>query len=156
MASNFPLSIYAGNDVYPEVREYPVTNGQTFTVGALVFLTSSKISECGANPAAILGIALAPASATTLYYNARIPVAILAPETQVVMASATTPSDSFLGVEQDIAKSGNNWLWVNTTSNPRITIVDYSPKTGEAGQEWAIVRFRGNELQMSNYGAVTA
>lgn len=156
MPSTFPAEVHGGGTDYPEVREYPVNAGQTFTVGALVFLTGNKISECGSNPSAILGIALAPASSSTLHPLGLIPVAIITPEMTVKMGSATTPTDAFLGVEQDIVKTGNNWLVASTTSNPRVTVVDYSPRSGQAGQEWWLVRFRGNELQLSNYGAVAA
>lgn len=120
MASNFPAFIAHGEPHYPYVREVPVNAGASFVAQELVFYTSPDIAGCGADPALILGIALAPASAKTLYYENisgtgnKVPVAILNSDTVVGMSSATTPAFSQLTTAYGVEKTGNNWR-VDTT-----------------------------------------
>ena len=148
MASSFPLTIYGGTPFQPQIRSYPVTAGQTFIAGALVYLTSGAVSECGADPAAILGIALCSAANKTLYANSEIPVACLTPEVLCVMSSSTTPTASHPGVVYGIVKSTYWKVDTSDTTNERIAVVDFSPHTGNAGQEWFIVKFLGDYLQL--------
>lgn len=130
MASNFPAFIAHGEPHYPLVREVPVNAGATFVAQELVAWTSPDIAGCGADPANILGLALAPASAKTLYYENisglgnKVPVAILNSDTVVGMASATTPAQANLYVAYGVEKTGNNWR-VDTTDvvNTRLIIV---------------------------------
>lgn len=119
MATNFAIQPAQKYDE-SEVRLFPVASGQTFVVGALVVYdtTNNNITECGADPALILGIALAPASvglATggSIFGGTNIPVLVLDPATVCWMASATTPAQSHVMDDYGIAKS-TNWL-VDTT-----------------------------------------
>lgn len=152
MASSFPLTIYGGTPVQPQIRSYPVTAGQTFVAGALVYLTSGAVSECGADPSAILGIALSSAANKTLYANSEIPVAVLTPEVLCVMSSSTTPTASHPSTQYGIVKSTYWKVDTSDTTNDRVVIVDFSPHSGNQGQEWFIVKFIADYLQM----AVTA
>lgn len=142
MASNFPLFIAHGEPNYPLVREYPVDSAATFVANELVFLNTaggSDVEVCGADPALILGIALAPASAKTLYYENisgagnKIPIAVLTPDVVVGMASATTPAQAhlFVATGYGVVKSGNNWLLdIGDVANPRATVVGIDPTNG--------------------------
>ena len=133
MASQFPIQLAQGIDS-AHIRYMPVTAAQTFITGALVTITLGvgTVGECGADPATILGIAMAPASiglATTgsIYGGTQIPVYILQPDTVCFMASATTPVQAthqfvLYGIEKT-----TNWR-VDTTdvANTRVTVVDIS------------------------------
>lgn len=150
MASSFPLQIAKP---YPPTRvyHYPVTAGQTFITGALVFLTSGAVSECGSDPSSILGIALAPASvglasAGSIYGGTNIPVFVLSPEDILFMASATTPvfathATTAYGVEK------TTYWRVDTsdTSNTRVVVVDVS---NSPQQEGFYVKFLAANLQL--------
>lgn len=149
MASSFPLTIYGGSPVQPRIKSYPVTAGQTFIAGALVFLTSGAVSECGADPTAILGIALCAAANKALYANSEIPVAIVTPECEFVMSSATAPTAAVMSTQYGIVKSTYWKVDTSDTTNDRVVAVDFSPHTGNAGQEWWIVKFIADYCQMS-------
>lgn len=149
MASSFPLTIYGGSVVQPIIRSYPVTAGQTFIAGALVFITSGAVSECGADPAAILGIALSSAANKTLFPNSEINVACLTPECMCVMSSSTTPTASHPTVQYGIVKSTYWKVDTSDTTNDRVVVVDFSPHTGNAGQEWYVVKFIADYLQLA-------
>ncbi len=46
-----------------DIQQYELTAAQTFLAGALVLLDGSQtVAECGADPAAVLGVALHPAT----------------------------------------------------------------------------------------------
>jgi hypothetical protein len=53
------------HDGPPNVFHAPEAASQTFLLGELVYLVAGKVTECGANPNEILGVALTAASGTT-------------------------------------------------------------------------------------------
>lgn len=161
MATNFAPQLAYKHESY-DVRYYPVHAGQTFIPGALVVYSTANhdISECGADPASILGVALAAAtvgldSRGSIYGGTRIPVAILDEDMPVFMASATTPDyNTHVGNKYGIVKSGNNWLLDTTDAvNTRVQVFDISPlASGPAqgtGQEGFWVKFLAANLQFS-------
>lgn len=133
MASAFPAFLAHGEPNYPLVRELPVDLAATFVAWELVFLNTAggnDVEVCGADPAAITGLACAPASAKTLYYENisgatnKIPVAILSPDIVVGMSSATTPAQSHLFNLYGVEKTGNNWrVDIGDTVNTRLTVI---------------------------------
>lgn len=150
MASNFgcqPANVYPAN----RVRYFPVTAAQTFIDKALVVLTTGALVECGADPAAILGIALAPASmglATggSIWGGTSIPVFVLTPEDEIWMGSSTTPVfATHVTVAYGIVKSTNWLVDVSDTSNTRVVVVGVS---NTPQQEGFYVRFTAANLQL--------
>lgn len=132
MASNFAIQPAQKYDE-SEVRLFPVASGETFVTGALVVYdtTNNNITECGADPALILGIALAPASVGldsngSIYGSTNIPVLVLDAATVCWMASATTPAQSHVMDDYGVAKS-TNWL-VDTGEavNTRVRVIGIS------------------------------
>lgn len=150
MASNFPCkpaNIYSAN----RVRYFPVTAAQTFIDGALVVLTTGALVECGADPALILGIALAPASmglasGGSIFGGTNIPVFVLTTEDEVWMASSTTPVfATHVTVAYGIEKTTNWRVDVGDTGNTRVHVVGVSLSPQ---QEGFYVRFMAANLQL--------
>ena len=131
MATNFAPS--PAHHYPPDrIKYFPVLAGQTFITGALVVYASGTITECGADPTSILGIALAPASvglasAGSIYGGTNIPVFILDPEDVIVMASATTPVyATHVNVAYGLVKSTNWLIDVSETTTTSIKAIDVS------------------------------
>lgn len=155
MASNFAPQIqtYHGD----RVRYFPVTAAQTFIAGALVFLTSGAVSECGADPTSILGIACAPASVGLdakgsffgdLRGTTMIPVYVLNPVDVVFMASGTTPVyATHVGQAYGIEKTTNWRVDPTDAVNTRVTVIDVSLSPVQEG--W-FVRFLAANLQFDS------
>jgi len=153
MASSFPAFIAHGEPHYPLIREVPVNAGATFVANELVFYTSPDINVCGADPASILGIALAPASAKTLYYENisgvgnKIPVAILAPDVVVGMSSATTPAVTHLFSLFGVEKTGNNWrLDITEVGATRATVVGIDIANGIFYVKFLAANLQGDSI----------
>lgn len=152
MASQFPIQL-ARNYKTDQVKYFPVTAGQTFITGALVVLGSGTVSECGADPTNILGIALAPASVGldakgSIYGGTNIPVFVLTPQDEVFMASATTPVfATHVGTLYGIEKTTNWRVDTTDTTNTRVTVtsVHNSPQ-----QEGFLVKFLAANLQLDS------
>lgn len=150
MASNFPAAV--AMDYAPgRVIHFPVTAGQTFIAGALVYLTSGALTECGADPANIMGIALAPASvglatAGSIFGGTTIPVFPLTGNDMVLMSCATTPvAVTHVGTRYGIVKS-TNWL-VDTTDTTNLRVVVCQVQVSPLPEAWW-VRFIGAKLQL--------
>lgn len=140
MASLFALEPAYKHDE-SDVIYLPVAAAQTFVTGALLVFTyagAGTLTECGANPAAITGIAMAPASvglaaAGSIYGGTNIPVLILQPDTILKMSSTTTPAiATHLGVAYGITKGTTYWQLdiSKTAGNARFTVVNISPIPG--------------------------
>jgi hypothetical protein len=138
-------SLFAAEPAYKhdlsDVIYLPVAAAQTFIAGALVVFTyagAGTLTECGANPAAITGMALAPASvglapAGSIYGGTNIPVLILQPDMILKISSTTTPAiATHLGIAYGITKGTNYWqLDISKTgANARFTVVGISPAPG--------------------------
>lgn len=151
MASNFALMPAHG--YCPEnVRYFPVQASQTFITGALVVYdqtTNKTISECGADPATILGIALAPASvglasAGSIYGGTNIPVLIITPDMVMKIGSSTTyVQATHQGNSYGVVKSTNWLLDISDTTATRAYVVD-----GSTSPEFFYVRLLAANLQM--------
>jgi hypothetical protein len=128
---------------------FPVLAAQTFIAGALVVLASGTIAECGADPASVLGIALAPASvglasAGSIYGGTNIPVFVISPNDVIVMGSSTTPVfATHVGTAYGIVKSTNWLVDVSEVAATRIIPVEVSVANPE---RW-FVRFNATCLQ---------
>ena len=131
MASAFKPFIASATHEY-EVHDFVVDSAQTFTANELVVVNTSdgELEVCGADPALIAGLSLAPASvsrnaasaAAALY--GRLPVAVLTPDVLVGMSSSTTPAATHVGNVYGVEKTGNNWrVDIGDTSNTRVVVV---------------------------------
>ena len=149
MASNFPIEVL--NHEAEDIMYFPVTAGQTFTVKALVFLTSGAVTECGADPANILGIALAPASVGldangSIYGGTNIPILVLDPDHICWMASATTPVfATHVGTAYGIEKTTNWRVDTTDTGATRVVVTNVSLSPT---QEGFYARFLATNLQL--------
>ena len=150
MASNFAPTV-ATHYLPDRIRYFPVTAGQTFIAGALVLLTAGAVSETGADPTSILGIALAPASMGldtrgSIFGGTNIPVFVLTPNDTIFMGSSTTPVfATHVGTAYGVVKS-TNWL-VDTTevATPCLVVIGVS---NTPQQEGYYVRFTADRLQL--------
>jgi len=150
MASAFRPMLAGGGSDYPEVKSYAIEAASTIVFGDLVFFDTADnlVKPCAADPTLILGISLADATLKTIFPNSRIPIAILTPKDKVVMSSSTTPGEAHLTRLYGVEKTGTNWrVDISDTTATRVTVVDYSPHAGDAGQEWFVVRFLAAQLQ---------
>ncbi len=114
----------------PNIVSYKYTAAQTFKKGALVVDTAAgTISECGADPAAVLGVAMEGAgtrpggtgianspSYITGGTNNEVSVAI-ADRSQVFTCRGVnggtdpvTPTQTMIGETYGVAKSGDDWV----------------------------------------------
>jgi len=110
MASQFPAFIAhagPGGSSDPYVFEGRVAIADVSQAGEFVVWSAGTISECGANPASILGIILGEAAASkkqlannkpqpyksTSTYTL-VPIAVLSPDTIVGLSSSTVPVEA--------------------------------------------------------------
>lgn len=112
----------------PNVVAYRPTAGQTFLKGALVVDTAAgTISECGADPASVLGVAMQGAFTGPGNNNADSPTVItgqaldcsvcIADRSQVFSCRGVnggtdpvTPTQTMIGEEYGVAKTSGDWV----------------------------------------------
>lgn len=112
----------------PNVQAIRVTAGQTFKTGALVVDTAAgTISECGADPAAVLGVALQGAFTGPGNNNADSPAVVTGQSVECSVALAdrsavfscravnggtdpATPTQTMVGEQYGVAKVGDDWV----------------------------------------------
>jgi hypothetical protein len=136
------------NNAAPRVQSIAYTTGQTFKAGALVLLTAAgEVSECAADPAAVLGVALQgagtgpgfdlPNSSVTTVVTGRaqeVSVLIADDETQFYARGVNggtdpvLPLQTHIGEQYGVAKVGNDWVidFAETTAKV-VEIVDIVP-----------------------------
>lgn len=156
MASNFPIQIQ-GTYSPDRVRYFPVKAAQTFIYGAMVKLTSGEAEECGSDPSAWLGIALAPASlglaaAGSIFGDNRstsmIPVFMVTPADTFFVASSTTPVQAtHVGTAYGVVKSTN---WLLDISETSATIFEVYDVSVSPQQEGFICRALASRLTVSS------
>jgi hypothetical protein len=156
MASNFPIQVMGGYSP-DRIRYIPVKAAESFIAGAMVKLTSGEAEECGADPSAWLGIALAPASlglatAGSPFGDSRgtkmIPVFLVTPADTLFIASATTPVQAtHLGVAYGVVKSTN---WLLDISETSATIFEVYDVSNSPQQEGFFVRALASRLTVSS------
>lgn len=123
---------------HPQIKFYQEANSQTFVAGDLVYRSSGLLTVCGADPAAILGIALGAATNVTSGHT-MIPVLVLDTDTEVVMnvyhsaaASATFSDNSGHGAAYGVVKNAaGKWcVDLEDAGNTRCKITEYvDPKS---------------------------
>lgn len=111
---------------YPNIRKvirrYPLATGASFLEGALVVAAAGEVDECGADPAAILGVALHDAGADP--DTAEVLVALATGESTFVMQGSSAPVAADEGVEYGVAKDGDG-IWIvdkTETVNTRVVV----------------------------------
>lgn len=137
------------NNAAPRVQSMAYTTGQTFKEGALVVLTSAgEVSECGADPASVYGIALQgagtgygydlPNSSRTTVVTGRVQ------EVSTLIVNSTdeyyargvnggtdpvVPLQTHIGEQYGVAKVGNDWVidFAETTAKV-VEITDIMPE----------------------------
>lgn len=106
---------------------FPEAASQTFKKGACVYLTGGALTECGADPATILGIALDPATGVT---GRPIRVTLLSNaifEASLSGTSVTAATD--VGVAYGVVLASGLWLVDKTdTTAKRVTVMALSTK----------------------------
>lgn len=106
------------------LREFTVASGESFLEGAAVVLATGEISECGADPTAILGFALEPAG--SLPETDKAVVALATPETTFILQGSSAPTAGDVGVLYGIVKDGDG-IWTvdkTETTNTRVIVED--------------------------------
>lgn len=139
-----PLNGYRmRNGGFPVIRKYTEANSQTFKYGDLVYLNSGgsggPLTVCGADPSAILGIAMANATNVTTG-NAEIPVMVLTNGIEVAMnvyhatpASATFTAPAGLSTAYEIVQTSAG-IWcidIAATSSTRVHVHEYLDNPGD-------------------------
>ncbi len=84
------------NSNAPDIEEYPVTAAQTFIRGAVLIAASGKVSEGGANPTSIVGVAMADAFSGPGYNAANSPSPITWQDDRIPVALASSPRNIFV------------------------------------------------------------
>jgi len=124
---------------HPQIKFYQEADSQTFVAGDLVYRSFGQLTVCGADPAAILGIALAPATNVTSSHT-MIPVQVLDTDTEVVMnvyhsvaSLATFVDNSGHGVAFGVAQNAaGKWVVdLEDTVNTRVKINSYVDDKGD-------------------------
>ena len=141
----------------PMIKWYTEANSQAFVRGDLVYLSSGALTECGADPAAIMGISLGTSTNVTSG-NIAIPVLVLTPGVEVAMnvyhataASATFSDNSGIETAYEInqASSGIWTIDIAATSSTRVHITEYLDAKGDIYMRcW--VRFLAANLQSAD------
>lgn len=132
MASKFPPFLRAGNQE-SSVVQFKVAAAATFKAGALVVYstTTDDIDEVGADPALILGLALADAASKTIYPGSKIPVLVIDPSLVVGLSSATTPLESHvLDAGFGIEKTTYWRIDITDTTNIRVQVLEVDIPNG--------------------------
>jgi hypothetical protein len=106
--------------------EFDMTAGQTYLDGALVFLTGSplKVSECGTDPAAILGVAKHPAAGRAELLATKQLVDIAGADKTFWMSGSTAPTTSHVGNKYGVVKDSDGIWTVDITdvTNTRLFV----------------------------------
>ncbi len=146
MSSDHPIQHYTGIERGPLNKYFAVASGQTFVAFALVTLNTStgEISECGADPATILGIVQSDAANAFLYDN-RVPVQVLDPNVEYGLCVTGTLAATDVGKVYGLVKnaSGNWAVDLSDTTNTRVVIV-----RADVTNQLAHVQFLAANLQL--------
>lgn len=129
----------------PNITSYKYTAGQTFKAGALVVdVAAGTISECGADPASVLGVALEPANSrpggagimgdpSYVTGGQKDEVSVAVADRSTVFScrgingatDPTTPTQSNIGEQYGVVKSGDDWaIDIAETVNVVVEVVD--------------------------------
>lgn len=135
----------------PVVITPTYATGQTFVNGALVVMAAGEVSECGADPADIYGVALQAAATNPGYDAANSPTVVTGRQQTVSVALANdttifggklvngsstlvTPVAADIGAEYGVTKYGSIWYVDKnkTGASARVVIID-ADLTGGTG-----------------------
>ena len=126
MGRKFYPADFPGNS--PRIQRMAVTAAQTFKAGALVLTSAAgTISECGADPATITGVALQDAFSGPGYNAADTPTVVTGRDSDISVAIATRdtifsgrginggtdpviPLQTHIGETYGVAKTGDDWV----------------------------------------------
>lgn len=133
-AASIVASLYG---VEPPQLPFREGASQTFKAGAILTLASGLLVEAGADPTAILGMAVADGANNAL--NKEVGVELLTPDARVEMnvkgtAGANNSALTDVGLSYGIVKDASGH-WVvdkDETTNKRVTIVRLVDPAGEA------------------------
>jgi len=95
------------------VREFPVASGETFTSGAIVLMDSGEdIAEVGADPTALLGIALGAATSgvSTHVDPTKVLVAIAEEGSEFLMSGDNDPVEADINISYGVVADGDG-IW---------------------------------------------
>lgn len=118
----FPATADARNR---SVRQYNLKAGQSFALGAAVLLDATpEITECGADPAAILGFACEPTGKDPEGATTKMLVAVVAQGERFFMSGTSNPVAADVNVLYGIVKDANGIWTVDKTDvvNTRVYV----------------------------------
>jgi hypothetical protein len=123
-----PIAPVIHNEAYRFVT-YPLADSQTFKKGAAVLLnTDGKVEECGADPALVLGFALADAADyswkddTFGTADPAVPVA-LADQTFRGTLEGTYDADGHISVDFGLVKDATGYWTVDETDETNVRVI---------------------------------
>ena len=146
----------------PRVEMFPCAATQSFKKGDLVYLVAGRLTVCGADPTAILGVAAGDAvsAADAVALLQLIPVDLAEPDTlfQMSMATSTaggaaTLTQAMLGLGTVLYKDGTAgsglWYCGNATggASNRVIIDKFIDAVGDVSPK-VLVRFVSKYYQM--------
>lgn len=125
--------------VAPSVLTPLYPDGQTFTFGALLVLSSGKVIECSADPASVYGVALQPANTGPGFLPADSPTVITGRIQEVSVAMAdrqnffsgrmvngatdpVTPAVTDIGVKYGVVKTSDGTWAVDQTDTTNLVV----------------------------------
>lgn len=127
MARGFNTARFPNGEA-PSILSVVYTTGQTFKKGALLtYVAAGTVSECGADPAVVAGVALQAAGSGPGYEMANSPTQVTGRVQEVSMAVAdrstvfscraingatdpVTPLQTHIGESYGVAKVSNDWV----------------------------------------------
>lgn len=102
-----------------DVKEYPLNDGETFIEGALVLLDADEeVAECGADPAAVLGLSLGDAG--NLPRDEHALVALAKSDSTFLMPGDDDPTEDDINQEYGAAVDGDGVWYVDGTDTTNI------------------------------------
>jgi len=105
------------------IREYPLSSYADFIQGAFVVIDSGEVDECGANPAAILGVALFDSGALPLVD--KMSVAVAKAKSTFILQGNAAPVATDEGETYGITKDADGVWHVDKTktgANARVFV----------------------------------
>lgn len=116
----------------PDVLSVAYTTGQTFKKGALLtYAAAGTVSECGADPASVAGVALENAGSKPGYDAANSPSVVTGRVQEVSMAVANrttvfsmrgsaAPQQTNINEQYGVVKSGDDWILDLTETTTKV------------------------------------
>lgn len=143
-----PVSNVSGNSFF--THEFPEAATQTFVEGEVVYISSGYVTECGDDPAIILGFAAKDGSNSTSNGSVDVPVYVADHDTLFCASvyhgtpgsavTAVTLVGTAYGLYRDTTNS-KVYVDISDTTNTRVRVVKLDPRD-DVGDRYGRVWFR--------------